>query len=334
MTGSEVPLRDGSYLPAVRGKQLQGEFARQMLRKQPVPARRDDSNSEPCLAARSQLQPADAQSAGQSCAGGLVISPRREKSEYALCRLGGVQLIGVQRIAEHYLDRRVRPLLQHQRVISGRQLEGTRPFERVFRLKKGRLVLERTRKVESANSKHGSHWHGGPLTRVCTNDPRQSVHSAHTMLQCIEIFAADEVSLVQDNDICKGNLGSRLLAVDDLLIEVSCIDHRDDSVEGKLLAHGIIDEERLCNRPGICKARGLEHDTVELVTPGHEIAQDSNEISAHGATDAPVVHLEDLLLGVDHQLLVDADFAELVLDDGDPLAVTLGENAIQKRGLA
>jgi len=37
--------------------------------------------------------------------------------------------------------------------------------------------------------------------------------------------------------------------------------------------------------------------------------------------DAPVVHFEDLFLGADDQRLVDTHFAELVLDDGDALAV-------------
>ena len=88
------------------------------------------------------------------------------------------------------------------------------------------------------------------------------------------------------------------------------------------------------NRPWIREARGLEHDAVEPVAPGHEVAQDSNEISTHGAADATVVHLEDLFLGVDYEFLVHADFAEFVLNDGDPLAMTLRENAIQESGLA
>ncbi len=56
--------------------------------------------------------------------------------------------------------------------------------------------------------------------------------------------------------------------------------------------------------------------------------------SRDGATDAAVVHLEHFLVGVDEQLRVDADLAELVDDHGIALAVVLGEDAVEERGLA
>ena len=44
--------------------------------------------------------------------------------------------------------------------------------------------------------------------------------------------------------------------------------------------------------------------------------------AAHGAADAAVVHLDNLLVAVLHQqLVVDAGFSELVFDHGDALAV-------------
>ena len=39
-------------------------------------------------------------------------------------------------------------------------------------------------------------------------------------------------------------------------------------------------------------------------------------------------------VGVDHQLAVDADFTELVFDDGDALAVVLRQDAVQQRGFS
>ena len=44
--------------------------------------------------------------------------------------------------------------------------------------------------------------------------------------------------------------------------------------------------------------------------------------------DAAVVHLEDLFFGLHDQAIVDADFAEFVLDDGDALAVLGGEDVV------
>src|SRR5262249_40608797 len=59
-----------------------------------------------------------------------------------------------------------------------------------------------------------------------------------------------------------------------------------------------------------------------------------HEIPAYGAADAAVVHLEDFLVGAHHEVVVDADLAELVDDHGELLPVRLGEDAVEQRGLA
>src|SRR5690606_6640924 len=50
--------------------------------------------------------------------------------------------------------------------------------------------------------------------------------------------------------------------------------------------------------------------------------------------DAAVVHFEHILVGADDQVVVDADLAELIDDDGVTLAVVLGEDAVEQGGLA
>ncbi len=98
--------------------------------------------------------------------------------------------------------------------------------------------------------------------------------------------------------------------------------------------HLVVDEEGLRDRAGVGQAGRLDEDVVELVAPLHQVAEDADEVAADGAADAAVVHLEDLFLGADDELLIDADLAELVLDDGDALAVLLGEDVVEQRGLA
>jgi len=66
-----------------------------------------------------------------------------------------------------------------------------------------------------------------------------------------------------------------------------------------------------------------------------QIAQGSAQIFADGAAHAAVVELNDLFPGVLHQdLVVDVLVAEFVFDDGDLLAVSLGEHPLQERGFA
>ena len=112
------------------------------------------------------------------------------------------------------------------------------------------------------------------------------------------------------------------------------IDQSDNAIERQGLAEFVIHEEGLRDGAGICHAGGFDHDVVELVSTLHQIAQNSNQISANGAADAAVVHLENLFFGPDYQIVVDADLAKLVFYDGDSLAMVLRQNAIEKGGFA
>ena len=80
--------------------------------------------------------------------------------------------------------------------------------------------------------------------------------------------------------------------------------------------HLVVDEEGLGHRGRVGQAGRLDQDVVEAVLALHQVAEDADQVAADGAADAAVVHLEDLFLGADDQLLIDADLAELVLDDG------------------
>ena len=85
---------------------------------------------------------------------------------------------------------------------------------------------------------------------------------------------------------------------------------------------------------GSARPGGLDDDGVELALAPHQPVDDAHQVAAHGAADAAVVHLEHFLVGVDDELVVDADLAEFVDDDGVFLAVRLGQDAVEQRGLA
>jgi len=93
-------------------------------------------------------------------------------------------------------------------------------------------------------------------------------------------------------------------------------------------------EKGLRHRGRIGEAGGLDDDGVEFSLAPHQPVDDADEVAAHGAADAAVVHLEDFLVGAHDQLIVDADLAELVDDDGVFLTVRLGQDAVEKRRLA
>ena len=112
------------------------------------------------------------------------------------------------------------------------------------------------------------------------------------------------------------------------------IDQRDDRIELEFLAQVFVDEECLRHRPRIGQPGGFDQHVVEAIAPLAQLVQHPDQVAAHRAADAAVGGLEDLLLRADHQFVIDGHLAEFVLDDGDALAVLLGKNAIEQRGLA
>src|SRR5664280_2782620 len=82
------------------------------------------------------------------------------------------------------------------------------------------------------------------------------------------------------------------------------------------------------------KAGGLDEHAVKAVLALEQPGEDPEQIAADGAAKAPVVHGENLFIGLDDELIVHADLAEFVFDDGDFAAVLLGEHAVQQCGLA
>ena len=93
--------------------------------------------------------------------------------------------------------------------------------------------------------------------------------------------------------------------------------HYSDVVVDPLVAFQGGDDRR-----GVREARRLEHDGVELRALLDQTAERAHEVAADGAARAAVVHLDEVLLRrhvLAHELLVDVDLAELVLDDADTL---------------
>ena len=112
------------------------------------------------------------------------------------------------------------------------------------------------------------------------------------------------------------------------------IDEGDDAVEAEVALDFVVGEKGLGDGAGVGEAGGFDEDVVETVAAFHQLAEDADEIAANGAAEASVVHLEDLLVGIDDEGVVDPDLAEFVFDDGDAFAVLGGEDAVEEGRLA
>ena len=113
----------------------------------------------------------------------------------------------------------------------------------------------------------------------------------------------------------------------------------DDAIDGDLgLDLGPVEgaDQRL--RQG--EAGGLDDDVVGPVGAGQQRLHGGDELVGDGAADAAVAQLDHVLLAAGlvaaagEDVLVDAEFAELVDDERDALALGVGEQVADQRGLA
>jgi len=134
----------------------------------------------------------------------------------------------------------------------------------------------------------------------------------------------DKIDLVDENDVGKRELLLGFRGPIDLFAKMFGVGDGDDGVKLGLAADVIVDKE--------CLPRSLHHDAVERAATPHQPCDDTNKIAANRAANTPIVHFEDFLVGVDDEIVVDTDLAEFIDDHGKPLAVCLGENAVQQCG--
>ena len=141
------------------------------------------------------------------------------------------------------------------------------------------------------------------------------IDRADARLDLAKLGGRDEIGLVEDDDVGEGDLVLGLRRVAQPRGEPFGVGDRHHGVEPRPLLHVLIDEESLRHRRGIGEPGRLDDDRVERPLALHQPLDDADEVAAHGAADAAVVHLEHFLVGADDELVVDADFAEFVDDD-------------------
>mmetsp|Transcript_58076 Transcript_58076/g.147471 ORF Transcript_58076/g.147471 Transcript_58076/m.147471 type:complete len:306 (+) Transcript_58076:162-1079(+) len=183
---------------------------------------------------------------------------------------------------------------------------------------------------------------------LCANDLHTSVNLPDLGLHLGQLLFRHEVHLVQQDAVGEGYLLHGLvldalgLLLPQMLQHMLRVDHGDDAVQDHPGLHVVVREESLRHRGGVREASRLDDDAIEPLAVRHRALQDAaqtlDEIAAHGAADAAVVHLDDLLraevlFGHD-ELVINTYLTELVLDDREALAVRTLQDVVQQRGLA
>ena len=149
-----------------------------------------------------------------------------------------------------------------------------------------------------------------------------------------QLVGRHQVGLVEDDAVGESDLRLGLRCIVQMEGDVLGIHQRHDAVEAEALLDFLIAEEGLSDRAGIGQAGRFHQHIVELIPALHELAENADEVAAHSAAKATIVHLEDLFVGLNHQFVVDTDLTKLVLDDRNPLTVVGCQDAVQQGGLA
>ncbi len=160
------------------------------------------------------------------------------------------------------------------------------------------------------------------------------IDAANPRLDFGEFGLGDEVGLVEHDDVGERDLVLGFRRVLQPVAQPFRIGNRHDRVEPRVLLHVLVDEEGLRHRGRIGKPGGFDDDGVEFAPALHQAVEDAHEIAAHGAAYAAVVHLEHFFVRADDQVVVDADLAEFVDDNGVFFAVVFRQDAVEKGGLA
>jgi hypothetical protein len=157
---------------------------------------------------------------------------------------------------------------------------------------------------------------------------RIRVDVSDATFECCEAARVDEIDIVDENDVGERELLLSFRRPVDLFAEMPGVRDGDDGVELRLAADVLIDKERLRLGRGICEPGRLDDNAVEGLATPHQACDNTNKVASHRAADTTVVHLENLFVRVDDEIVVDTDLSELVHDHGEPPAVRLGENAV------
>lgn len=165
-------------------------------------------------------------------------------------------------------------------------------------------------------------------------DDGKRVHVADPIFKGNEIRLAHKIAFIEKEDVRKSDLLGGFVILIDVLQNMLCIHEGHHAVDVEFFLDLFVHEERLHDWAWVGEAGGLDEDVIKFILSLHEITEDANEIAANRATDTPVVHFKKLLVGIDDQLVVDANLTEFILDDGYFEPVLLGENAVQQRGFS
>jgi len=201
----------------------------------------------------------------------------------------------------------------------------------IIRLQESGFNFQNTVEIERIAAEHGIEQH---IAFHCAVNLRIRIDAADTRFDFFDFSRCHQIRLVDDDDIGKCDLVFGFGRIFQTRGQEFRIRHCDNRIEAGLVGNVLIDKEGLRDGRRISQTCGLDNDRIKLALALHQAFDDADEIAAHRAADAAIVHLEHFFIGTDDQIIVDADLAEFIHNDRIFMAMLFGEDAVKQSGLA
>mmetsp|Transcript_20399 Transcript_20399/g.33157 ORF Transcript_20399/g.33157 Transcript_20399/m.33157 type:complete len:218 (-) Transcript_20399:138-791(-) len=170
------------------------------------------------------------------------------------------------------------------------------------------------------------------------------INSFDATFDFLYVLCVDEIYLVQQDNVGKCYLLNCLVLALLLLIKSLqnplTVYHSDYSIDAEAVIHLVVREKRLCNRCRIGHAGRLDYHPVErfsILNHCRYFVEGFDQVSADSATDAAIVHLDDIFLILElvaDQRIIHAHSTEFVFDHGVLLLFLLAEDVIEQSRLS
>ena len=206
----------------------------------------------------------------------------------------------------------------------------------VRRVHEVRLDLQNPLQIEGVQAQHLVQRHVRPFG---PHDGRQRIQRPQPRLDRLQFVRRGQIDLVQDDAVSEGHLFARLFGVVQSRHHVFGVDQGRDAVQLGLGLDVLVDERRsgppdrgrprpvvstmMASKAGLPgRWRFIRPATTRIRSP-RTVQQTQPLFISNTSSSAPT-----------SQVVVDADLAELVDDDGVAFAGVLGQDAVQQRRLA
>ena len=221
------------------------------------------------------------------------------------------------------------PTAQH--MLPRRQSVEARPFERILWLKETVIHLQHPLQIKRT---HIQNVGDRNISVATAENLCRAVDGAHTTFDPLQLGCGNQIDFIEKNHVGEGHLLTGLAHLVKVLLNMPTINHGHNRVEQKLFLEIIIQKKSLRDWARIGHARGFNDDVIEFVPTLEQLAENTQQVASNSAANAAVIGFENFFLGTDDELVIDANFAELVFDDGNALAMVLSKNPIQQGGFA